>query len=1263
MASLTLRSIKGVPLTNAELDANFTALDTELGLKLVASSNLSDLANAATARSNLGLGNVENKSSATIRGELTSGNVTAALGFTPYDATNPSGYITSTALTPYLTSAAAASTYQPVLTSGTSIKTVNGQSVLGSGNIQIDGGVTSFNTRTGAVTLGSGDVTTALGYTPANKAGDTFTGNVLVNSGADSRFLVQSSGVTQGQLQATASLVRLSSNNALPLNLSTNGVDRLTFESNGQTSFNSNVYLGIGGAASTTARLRVLGTGLSSEVARFESGTTGSTLLINQTDDWSVNSNRAGISFRKNNVEGGAFSVEYNGTRGIVYYDAVGATGAHAFYINSVDRLRLNASGALSFSGAGYGTAGQFLKTGGTSAAPTWSSLASSDVTTALGYTPLSTAGGTTTGTTTLNSNFRFHLGGETGTSVVDFRLNTSSKNFVISAPDAGAVFLNWDHGTGGVNFGNGAQGTVGSVSATGAANFVGAITQNGSQVLHAGNVGTYALPLSGGSVTGALNVSRQRLSFSSSYNDANHSIYNNYTNIDGEGVFDGMKMNVYDGLRIRVGNASGVTPTTVLALSSSSVRINTQLQAGQNTNGTAIIDAYGGIARYSRDNPAYGLHLDGSNYASLVNANGYVTIGPLNTSHSHFQTDRPSFYFNKDVLVDGQLYRYSGNLPYLHSGNYSSYSSFSGAVTSGGNTGFRNDVYYGAVRNPIWSFGNAGAYGISYFQGSAGIGGADTIGIHPNGTPTSGGSAFSVTPSASYVNSNVVLHAGNYTSYTPSTTGSGATGTWGISVTGSSGSTSLVSSPDGDRIAGNKLPTSNARSVRFDFAAASSVTGATGNYAGVMTYAPWDGTSASTGDSSYQLAFANQSGVNASGPAQLLLRNGINSTWNSWQTILSSSNFSSYAVPQSDVSTSGGGSVILKTASNGYLYVNNWVNTGGGGLFSGVNSAHFYPNDNTYGAWKISGSRNGWQGLHFDSGSTLMMNSATVGFHREGYGWQMRWDSGTGYISKGNPGGGTDAVILDSSNYSSYALPLSGGTLSGGLTAPDFYASGWLRNNFTNTGLYNQATGSHWYSENGGSFTLGSPSTTYGELRLRQGHQGSYKGSFYWDGSGIGLLNDQGGWSVRCTQGSGYGGNLFGTWTIAGNVALHAGNYSSYGITRTSGSPPYYGARAWVNFNGTGTVAIRASSNVSSITDNGVGSYTVNFTTAMADANYATSIGYTPDALFSGNLGPRLTFVSTQATSSVQVLTGFQTPANGSGALDYPTVSVAIFR
>ena len=60
--------------------------------------------------------------------------------------------------------------------------------------------------------------------------------------------------------------------------------------------------------------------------------------------------------------------------------------------------------------------------------------------------------------------------------------------------------------------------------------------------------------------------------------------------------------------------------------------------------------------------------------------------------------------------------------------------------------------------------------------------------------------------------------------------------------------------------------------------------------------------------------------------------------------------------------------------------------------------------------------------------------------------------------------------------------------------------------------------------------------------------------------------------------------------------------------VPTVSGTAPIYMCRAWVNFNGSGTVAIRASGNVSSITDNGTGDYTVNFTTALPDANYSIS-------------------------------------------------------
>lgn len=113
--------------------------------------------------------------------------------------------------------------------------------------------------------------------------------------------------------------------------------------------------------------------------------------------------------------------------------------------------------------------------------------------------------------------------------------------------------------------------------------------------------------------------------------------------------------------------------------------------------------------------------------------------------------------------------------------------------------------------------------------------------------------------------------------------------------------------------------------------------------------------------------------------------------------------------------------------------------------------------------------------------------------------------------------------------------------------------------------------------------------------------------------------------------------------------------------ILNASGFAPMYACRAWVNFNGTGTVDIRASGNVSSITDNGVGNYTVNLTTAMPDANYAWEGTVQGDATGSA----RSAFSDTadvNTTTSFKVKTGYS--SGGSSALqDFPTVSVTVFR
>ena len=119
---------------------------------------------------------------------------------------------------------------------------------------------------------------------------------------------------------------------------------------------------------------------------------------------------------------------------------------------------------------------------------------------------------------------------------------------------------------------------------------------------------------------------------------------------------------------------------------------------------------------------------------------------------------------------------------------------------------------------------------------------------------------------------------------------------------------------------------------------------------------------------------------------------------------------------------------------------------------------------------------------------------------------------------------------------------------------------------------------------------------------------------------------------------------------TSAGNLQFNSG----YGSVATA-----YGCRAWVNFNGTGTVAIRASGNVSSITDNNVGNYTINFTNAMPNINYSaignmntagTAVGTAND----GQVSPY-----SYAVGSIAVTT-----MDGGATLgDKAWISVAIFR
>jgi hypothetical protein len=138
--------------------------------------------------------------------------------------------------------------------------------------------------------------------------------------------------------------------------------------------------------------------------------------------------------------------------------------------------------------------------------------------------------------------------------------------------------------------------------------------------------------------------------------------------------------------------------------------------------------------------------------------------------------------------------------------------------------------------------------------------------------------------------------------------------------------------------------------------------------------------------------------------------------------------------------------------------------------------------------------------------------------------------------------------------------------------------------------------------------------------------------------------------------------GTITGAATLATTVAsptFTTPNINSAQFATVSGTAPIYPCRAWVNFNGTGTVAIRASGNVTSITDNGTGDYTVNFTTAMPDANYSVAGTASKDAAsVAGSMG--LNETSVPSTSAVRIYgISFGSASNALGDRAYMYVSI----
>ncbi len=225
MSAITTRAGKGTPLTNAEVDANFTNLNSDKAEQSITISAGAGLTGGGDLSANRTLGL---DVSGVTAGSFGGNNSIPTLTIDAYGRVTLAGTVTpsgtwdisvsgSAAAVPFSGISSKPTTLsgygitdaQATLVSGTNIKTVNGTSLLGSGDLTIDPGVTSFNTRTGAVTLSSGDVTDALGYTPYNSSNPngyitssgSITGNAATATKLNSRgdYAATDVGTTRGE--------------------------------------------------------------------------------------------------------------------------------------------------------------------------------------------------------------------------------------------------------------------------------------------------------------------------------------------------------------------------------------------------------------------------------------------------------------------------------------------------------------------------------------------------------------------------------------------------------------------------------------------------------------------------------------------------------------------------------------------------------------------------------------------------------------------------------------------------------------------------------------------------------------------------------------------------------------------------------------------------------------------------------------------------------------------------------------------------------
>jgi len=1270
---------------------------------------------------------VDAKGRVTAATSITSSDVTTALGYTPYNATNPAGYLASTT---------AASTYQTILVSGTSIKTVNGQSVLGSGNIQIDGGVTSFNTRTGAVTLTSGDVTSALGYTPYNStnpsgyitssslssylplSGGTLTGASTVSVSTWEKWTLETTGVTAKARQGSDTNGLNFTSNARwtgsawaeddtarkkfayiqhlgngrhefrtsPTGAGVSWTTSLTVD---ESAVNSTVALQQGGnqvlhagnytsyspsltgtGASGTWGINITGNSATTSQRNFGSdiATTGQGRFTGWYDGGSGNNALA----LEVGVSGGAgYVISYN--RGTSAYATLALAGTN---------IQLNTQGGTLTAGgnvilhAGNYTSGYFKTINGSSITGTGDITVSGSDPTKLPLT-----GGTLTGELSISTGNvnQLRLIAPGGTQSLWVRAGYDSDGSSAVSSPTNVVFWSSGNSSGSFSFvsGNSKVLAVGG----GAVNSLVALQQSGNQVLHAGNYTSYSPSLTGSGASGTWGIS-----ITGSAAQLGGVTASNYFRTDG--TYPNSDMNTpvegywhvtnaatglpegyyghrwdYDHLNNGQWIAQFYSPTSgdpglwfrqrrdyswqtwrkfldssnyssyALPLSGGTVTGYTNFNVGVTVNSAS--GAGYGINLYSGGSlqPTYGLYFaqtanfgtygavsaDWATYFTMNSTanRGWIfreveTLGNVAaisnqgnmTLRSHFEQGnniaRPNVNWSAGSTSTGMVIFYlpgtTSNYGMVHM-VFDIYEYNSNAVSTvivGGHNW--STSWYNVSANVIGQCGKEvrlgfkdnrfcvvfGTSGSTWEYGTIVLRKIHNGSFYDNTMDMVGNWSATQTTTESFTNitgdlralrtpssfnaggaitqaGNQVLHAGNYTSYSPTLTGSGASGTWSINITGSAGTLQgyqwASSGKDirgTDIYADSWLRNYNSGTGLYNQATSNhwysdgqywnvGYAGTTGirlrnGHAGTplgYLYAETDGNfgllnnagawavrvypSSSGGGILYGAWYGNSglllSSANYTSYAPSLTGSGASGTWGI-SISGSAAQLNGYAS-----SDSGGGSVVLRTASNGYLYLYNWINVASSGLFSGVNGAHWYPNNGTYGSWKADGTRNGWNGIEFGSLNnghvSLMINpdSNNSGVHNQSYGWQILWASGTLYCYKNSYGGGTQATVLDSANYTNYTAGL---------------------------GSTNNWSGFNYFASAGNTGTNSSPPlqayTTGSNGAWMSFHRGgSYAVNFGLDSDNVMRI---GGWSAAANR---LQMDMSGNLTMAGNVTAYS--------------------------------------------------------------------------------------------------------------------------